>query len=124
MALPAGPGAGVGVRSGGGVARSLQSGVAERALQSVLGVAETLGVRVGDEVRAKLAGIAGLSVIARGSSNQYRHTTKSPEQIARELGADYLLTATVRWDKATGASRVRVSPELVDVSPGHAPRTP
>ncbi|HEU4525939.1 MAG TPA: protein kinase [Gemmatimonadales bacterium] len=78
---------------------------------------------VGDEVRAKLAGIAGLSVIARGSSNQYRHTTKSPEQIARELGADYLLTATVRWDKAGGASRVRVSPELVDVSPGHAPKT-
>jgi TolB-like protein len=78
---------------------------------------------VGDEVRSKLAGIAGLSVIARGSSNQYRHTGKSPEQIARELGADYLLTATVRWDKAGGASRVRVSPELVDVGPGHAPRT-
>ncbi|HKT60283.1 MAG TPA: protein kinase, partial [Gemmatimonadales bacterium] len=78
---------------------------------------------VGDEVRSKLSGIAGLSVIARGSSNQYRHTTKSPTDIARELGADYLLTATVRWDKAGGASRVRVSPELVDVGPGHAPRT-
>ncbi|HET7426704.1 MAG TPA: protein kinase, partial [Gemmatimonadales bacterium] len=78
---------------------------------------------VGDEVRSKLAGIGGLSVIARGSSNQYRHTTKSPAEIARELGADYLLTATVRWDKAGGANRVRVSPELVDVSPGHAPRT-
>jgi eukaryotic-like serine/threonine-protein kinase len=78
---------------------------------------------VGDEVRAKLAGIGGLSVIARGSSNQYRHTTKSSAEIARELGADYLLTATVRWDKAGGASRVRVSPELVDVGPGHAPRT-
>jgi TolB-like protein/tetratricopeptide (TPR) repeat protein len=78
---------------------------------------------VGDEVRSKLTGIGGLSVIARGSSNQYRHTTKSPAEIARELGADYLLTATVRWDKAGGASRVRVSPELVDVSPGHAPRT-
>jgi TolB-like protein len=30
---------------------------------------------VSDEVRAKLTGIGGLSVIARGSSNQYRHTT-------------------------------------------------
>jgi TolB-like protein len=78
---------------------------------------------VGDEVRSKLTGIGGLSVIARGSSNQYRHTTKAPAEIARELGADYLLTATVRWDKAGGASRVRVSPELVDVGPGHAPRT-
>jgi serine/threonine-protein kinase len=79
---------------------------------------------VSDEVRAKLTGIGGLSVIARGSSNQYRHTTKSPAEIARELGADYLLTATVRWDKVAGsANRVRVSPELVDVGPGHAPRT-
>jgi eukaryotic-like serine/threonine-protein kinase len=79
---------------------------------------------VSDEVRSKLTGIGGLSVIARGSSNQYRHTSKSPAEIARELGADYLLTATVRWDKVSGsASRVRVSPELVDVGPGHAPRT-
>ena len=79
---------------------------------------------VSDEVRSKLTGIGGLSIIARGSSNQYRHTTKSPAEIARELGADYLLTATVRWDKVAGsASRVRVSPELVDVGPGHAPRT-
>src|SRR4030095_7975376 len=38
---------------------------------------------VGDEVRAKLAGIAGLSVIARGSSKQYRPNTKSPAGRAR-----------------------------------------
>ncbi|MGH7536912.1 MAG: TPR end-of-group domain-containing protein, partial [Gemmatimonadales bacterium] len=42
----------------------------------------------------------------------------------RELGADYLLTATVRWERrADGTSRVRVSPELVRVSPGAAPTT-
>ena len=58
------------------------------------------------------------------SSNEYRQTTKTQQQIARELGADYLLTATVQWEKLTGgASRVRVSPELVDVRPGHAPRS-
>jgi len=79
---------------------------------------------VTDEVRSKLSQLAGMEVIARGSSNQYRHTTKPPQQIARELGADYLLTATVRWDKQpSGASRVRVIPELVDAGPGHAPRT-
>ena len=45
------------------------------------------------------------------------HTTKPPQEIARELGADYLLTGTVRWEKArAGASRVRVTPELVDVA--------
>ena len=43
----------------------------------------------------------------------------TPGQIARELGADYLLTATVRWEKAAGGpSRVRVSPELIRVEPG------
>jgi predicted Ser/Thr protein kinase len=57
---------------------------------------------VTEAVRGKLARVAGLEVIARGSSNQYRHTTKAPQEIARELGADYLLTATVRWQKASG----------------------
>ncbi len=79
---------------------------------------------VTDEVRSKLSQLGGMQVIARGSSNQYRHTTKPPQQIARELGADFLLTATVRWEKKEGgASRVRVIPELVDAGPGHAPRT-
>jgi serine/threonine-protein kinase len=77
-----------------------------------------------DEVRGKLSQIQGLAVIARASSNEYRHTAKPPQQIARELGADYLLTATVRWEKRTdGTSRVRVSPELVRVAPGAAPTT-
>jgi len=79
---------------------------------------------VADEVRTKLSQLPGMEVIARGSSNQYRNTTKSPQQIARELGADYLLTATVRWSKGPrGASRVRVAPELVDAGVGHAPHT-
>jgi serine/threonine-protein kinase len=79
---------------------------------------------VADEVRTKLTQVSGLVVIARGSSIQYRGTTKRPAEIARELGADYLLTGTVRWEKAAGsASRVRVSPELVEVNPGQAERT-
>jgi tetratricopeptide (TPR) repeat protein len=37
---------------------------------------------------------------------------------------DYVLTGTVRWAKAKdGTSRVEVSPELVEVVPGHTPRT-
>jgi serine/threonine protein kinase/Flp pilus assembly protein TadD len=79
---------------------------------------------VSDEVRGKLSQVAGLAVIARGSSNEYRNSGKSLQQIARELGAEYLLTATVRWDKLPdGTSRVRVSPELVWVKAGAAPRT-
>jgi eukaryotic-like serine/threonine-protein kinase len=79
---------------------------------------------VTDEVRGKLSALPDLQVIAGRSSGEYKRTTKSLPQIARELGADYLLVAKLRWEKVPGgASRVRVSPELVDVTPGHAPRT-
>jgi TolB-like protein/tetratricopeptide (TPR) repeat protein len=70
-----------------------------------------------DAVRGKLTELRGLEVIARGSSSQYKHTSKSPQQIGRELGVEYILTGTVRWaQKGGGASRVQVSPELVEVS--------
>ena len=70
-----------------------------------------------DAVRGKLTALPGLQVIARTSSAQYKKTTKSPQQIGRELGVDYLLTGTVRWQQEGGGqSRVQVSPELVQVS--------
>ena len=59
---------------------------------------------VTDEIRTKLAQVAGLEVIARGSSLEYRRDHQAPAEIARELGADYLLTGTVRWDKAAGGA--------------------
>jgi serine/threonine protein kinase/tetratricopeptide (TPR) repeat protein len=75
-----------------------------------------------DEVRGKLFRLAGLEVIARYSSDQYRRTTKTLSQIAEELSAHYVLTAKVRWQKADDeSSRVRVSPELVEVQPGATP---
>jgi TolB-like protein/cytochrome c-type biogenesis protein CcmH/NrfG len=79
---------------------------------------------VTDAVRGKLSGLPGLQVIASSSSNEYKHTSKPLPDIARELGTDYLLIARIRWAKAAdGSSRVEVSPELVDVSPGHPPTT-
>jgi serine/threonine-protein kinase len=79
---------------------------------------------VTDAVRGKLAAIPSVQVIARSSSEPYKKARKSAEQIARELGARYLLTGTVRWEKGSGgANRVLVSPELVEVSPGSAPKT-
>jgi eukaryotic-like serine/threonine-protein kinase len=74
-----------------------------------------------DEVRGKLATLPGLEVTASRSAGEYRHTTKTLPQIARELGVDYLLIGKIRWEKtAAGTSRVRVSPELVRVSQGGA----
>ena len=76
---------------------------------------------IADEVRGKLTLLPGLQVIARGSSTPYRKTSKTPQQIAAELGVRYVLTATVRWDKAGGESRVHVTPELVEISGSEAP---
>ncbi|MCA1733335.1 MAG: protein kinase, partial [Acidobacteria bacterium] len=76
-----------------------------------------------DEVRGKLSALKGLAVIARASSNTYRQTTRSPAEIARELGVSHLLTGTVRWQKLGGTSRILVSPELVEVSGEGAPVT-
>jgi len=49
---------------------------------------------IADEVRAKLTSLPSLRVIARGSSTPYKKTTKTPKQIAEELNASYLLTAS------------------------------
>jgi eukaryotic-like serine/threonine-protein kinase len=78
---------------------------------------------VTDAVRGKLSGLSSVQVIARASSTPYKKTDKTPEQIARELGARYLLTGTVQWERGSGASRVRVNPELVEVSAGSRPKT-
>jgi non-specific serine/threonine protein kinase len=76
-----------------------------------------------DEVRSKLAGLSGLSVIASGSASQYKATTKPPEQIAKELGVGYLLVAKVRWQKSGQTSRIRLTPELIEVGDRGAPTT-
>ncbi|HEY2163393.1 MAG TPA: hypothetical protein VGH04_05360, partial [Gemmatimonadaceae bacterium] len=69
-----------------------------------------------DEVRSRLSAVPGLQVTARTSTRQYKKTTKNPQDIGRELSVDYLLTGTVRWSKGNGPDRVRVTPELVQVS--------
>jgi serine/threonine-protein kinase len=76
-----------------------------------------------DAVRGKLAGLSTIQVIARASSTPYKRTAKTPEEIARELGARYLLTGTVQWERSGAGSRVRVSPELVEVPSTGRPKT-
>ena len=72
-----------------------------------------------DEVRGKLAKLPGLEIIARTSSNGYRKTEKTPQEIGKELNAEYLLTGAVRFAKGSdGTRRVQVSPELSLASSG------
>ncbi len=76
-----------------------------------------------DELRGRLAGVRDLSVIARSSSVQYRGTSKSPADIAEELGVRWLLTATVQVSGSGDSRRVIVRPELVEVGADGQPRT-
>ncbi|HTL05903.1 MAG TPA: protein kinase [Gemmatimonadales bacterium] len=74
-----------------------------------------------DQVRGKLMSLAGFQVTARTSSDQYKASTKPPQQIGKELGVDYLLTSTVTWIRTAGGSgkgRVQVVPELIAVKTG------
>ncbi len=74
-----------------------------------------------DEIRGKLSALPALQIIARTSSNEYRHSTKPPEEIGRELGVQYLLTGTVHSEQRPGGGRrVRVSPELIQVAEGRS----
>src|SRR2546428_3544580 len=72
-----------------------------------------------EAIATRLGSIRSLGVIAWQSSRQYKRTGKSPQEIGRELGAQYLLEGTVRWEKSPrGPSQVRVSPTLIRVSDG------
>ncbi|HEX7024855.1 MAG TPA: protein kinase, partial [Gemmatimonadales bacterium] len=72
-----------------------------------------------DQVRGKLMSLAGFQVIARTSSDAYKGSTKSPQEIGRELGVQYLLTSTAVWIKdGKGKGRVQVVPELINVKTG------
>ncbi|MDD8015945.1 MAG: protein kinase [Acidobacteriota bacterium] len=70
-----------------------------------------------EEVTSRLAALKGLGIISRTSAVQYKQTTKTIKQIGEELGVDYVLEGTVRWDRsAPGAGRVRITPQLIRTS--------
>ncbi|MEJ7761144.1 MAG: protein kinase [Gemmatimonadaceae bacterium] len=71
-----------------------------------------------EEISSRLGTLAGLRVIGRQSVRGYANSTKSAQQIGKELGVAYILTGSVRWDRSTGTSRVRVSPALLKVADG------
>ena len=72
-----------------------------------------------EEITARLASVGDLGIIARTSVMKYKGTTKSISEIGAELGVDYVLEGTVRWQKSpSGVDRVRVTPQLINVSDG------
>lgn len=70
-----------------------------------------------DEITTRLAHISGLGVIARNSAIQFNPRTTAIGQIARQLGAQWILTGTIRTDRREdGTGTVRVTPRLFRAS--------
>jgi len=69
-----------------------------------------------DEITSRLALLTELRVISRTSAIQYKNTDKGIPQIAEELGVDYILEGTIRWNKRGDTNRVRIIPQLIRVS--------
>jgi TolB-like protein/Flp pilus assembly protein TadD len=65
-----------------------------------------------DEITSRLGLINGLSIISPVSARGYKNTTLTIPQIAKELGVDYVLDGSIRWDKSGGTERVRITTGL------------
>jgi TolB-like protein/tetratricopeptide (TPR) repeat protein len=72
---------------------------------------------VTEEITNRLSALQGLGVISRTSAVLYKKTDKSIRQIGRELGVDYVLEGTIRWERSKESrGRVRILPQLIRVS--------
>ncbi len=70
-----------------------------------------------EEITSRLANVQGLGVISRTTAAQYEHTRKTVKQIGSDLGVDFVLEGSVRWEHAQGReSRVRITPQLIRVA--------
>jgi len=50
---------------------------------------------------------------------QYKGTEKTVEEIGKELGVDYIVEGTIRWQKSKdGPDRVKITPQLVKAADG------
>ena len=58
-----------------------------------------------EEITSRLGRVQGLGVISRTSASQYGETDKSVREIGRELGVEYVLEGSVRWEGSGGAMR-------------------
>jgi eukaryotic-like serine/threonine-protein kinase len=72
-----------------------------------------------EAITGKLARLSGLRVIDRASVlSMVRDARGDARAVGRELGAQYLLRATVRWARAGESSRIQIVPTVVRVADG------
>ncbi len=67
-----------------------------------------------DDITTRLAGAPGVGVISRTTAAYCAKTAKSAPQIAGELGVNYIVEGTVRWDPdLSEGSELRVNAQLI-----------
>ena len=70
-----------------------------------------------EEITSRLANVQRLGVISRTTAVQCDRSGKTVKQIGEDLGVDYVLEGSVRWDHGTGGEgRVRITPQLIRVA--------
>ena len=76
-----------------------------------------LAAGITEEITGRLTAVRECVVIADASAAGLPPVDRSITRAAHEVGADYILAGTVRWDRQpSGLSVVRVTPRLVRVS--------
>lgn len=68
-----------------------------------------------EDIMTGLAACRSLRVVARSSSFQFKGSGKTSREVARELGARFVLEGSVRC----AGGRIRVTTRLIDASDGH-----
>jgi serine/threonine-protein kinase len=72
---------------------------------------------VTEEITSRLTSVPGIAVISRDSADHYANSSKTHQEIGRELRVDYVLDGTVRWDRGRDpTSHVRIAPRLIRVA--------
>ena len=70
-----------------------------------------------EEITSRLANVRGLRVISRTTAVGYDRKGKTVREIGEDLGVDYVLEGSVRWEHGQeAAGRVRITPQLIRVS--------
>ncbi len=70
-----------------------------------------------DEITSRLAAVDGIGVTSRTTVVEYDRAGKTLSQIGIELGVDYILEATLRWQESPdGDGTVRFTPQLIRVA--------
>lgn len=71
-----------------------------------------------DAITTHLTMFGDLGIISRASCMQYKGTDKALRDVGAELGATYLLTGTILWEKTETSNQVRINTALVKASDG------